>query len=50
MAQTVHPLDFQLLDFHQLSAMEVPFLLPQNIRSEPDKFMPREGQTSDLPS
>src|SRR5580700_997169 len=49
-AQTVHTLDFPPLNFQQLSVMEFSFSLPQNIPSEPDKFMLREVRRSDLPS
>src|ERR1035438_4956709 len=50
MAQTVHLLDFQPLNSQRLSVMEVPLSLPYNIQCAPGEFMPREGQTSDLPS
>jgi hypothetical protein len=36
MAQTVDLLDFQLLNFQQLSVMEVSFLLPQSIEWMPN--------------
>src|ERR1700685_2594835 len=50
MAQTLHLSDSPPLIFQQLSVMKVSLPLLQNIRSEPDKFVPREEQTSDLPS
>jgi len=35
MAQTVHPLDFQLFDFQQLSVIKVSFLLPKVLNLNP---------------
>src|SRR5580704_11241320 len=50
MAQTLHLSDFRPLIFQRSSVMEASCSSPQNIQSEHDKFIPREGQTSDLPS
>jgi hypothetical protein len=48
MAQTVHPLDFQLFDFQQLSVMEVSFLLPEISNLNPTNSCFREGHPSGL--
>jgi hypothetical protein len=50
MAQTVHLLDFQPLNFQQLSVIEASFLFPHNIESMLDEFMLPEGQSFDPPS
>src|SRR5690348_14193522 len=48
MTQVPHPLDFPTLNLQQLGLMLASRSLPQTIQSETGKFMPREGQTSDL--
>lgn len=50
MAQTVHLLDFQPMNFQQLSVIEASFLFPHNIESMLDEFMLPEGQSFDPPS
>src|SRR5580692_5790727 len=50
MAQTLHLLDFPPCNFQQLSVMGLILSLPQVFNVNPNKFMPREGQLSDLPS
>lgn len=46
MAQTVHLLDFQPMNFQQLSVIEASFLFPHNIESMLDEFMLPEGNHS----